>query len=161
MTLPSYTLSMSQVNVELNRPANQAISLNDGQVRSLAGSPSGAIAMNQLQNKSFFTVSNIGGVSGTGGRIGAGTVSATTSLTNEITITGGVSTFGYTWEHVSGSAATVTNGGQSRTTFSRSASNNGSENTVSGVYRLKVTDSVGNVAYSNSFNVVTTHTNTQ
>ena len=53
MTLPTGTIWMSQVNTELKRPATQAISLNDGQVRQLAGRPSGAIHMSQLRGKSW------------------------------------------------------------------------------------------------------------
>lgn len=53
MALPSgTTIHMSDVNVELNRAWNQTISLNDGEVRNLAGRPSGAISMSDLWGKS-------------------------------------------------------------------------------------------------------------
>lgn len=52
MTLPTGTISLSQVNVELGLSATAAISLNDAAVRALAGVPSGQIGMNNLQGKS-------------------------------------------------------------------------------------------------------------
>lgn len=54
--LPTGTISMSQVNTELRRPATQAISLNDGQVRQLAGKPSGTISMSDLRGKVWGTL---------------------------------------------------------------------------------------------------------
>lgn len=52
MALPTGTISMSDVNVELGRPWNATISLGDAEVRSLAGRPSGAISMADLRGKS-------------------------------------------------------------------------------------------------------------
>jgi hypothetical protein len=52
MTLPAGQISLSEVNVELNLSSTATISLNDAAVRSLAGVPSGAIAMSNLQGKS-------------------------------------------------------------------------------------------------------------
>lgn len=51
MALPTGTISMSQVNTELRRPATQTISLNEAPVRQLAGIPSGTISMSDLQGK--------------------------------------------------------------------------------------------------------------
>lgn len=52
MTLPtSGALSLSQVNTELGLAANTAISLNQANVRSLAGVASGAISMSNLYGK--------------------------------------------------------------------------------------------------------------
>lgn len=51
MALPTGTISMSQVNTELRRPATQIISLNEAPVRQLAGRPSGTISMSDLQGK--------------------------------------------------------------------------------------------------------------
>lgn len=51
MALPTGTISMSQVNTELRRPATQTISLNEAPVRQLAGRPSGTISMSDLQGK--------------------------------------------------------------------------------------------------------------
>jgi len=52
MTLPAGQISLSEVNVELNLSPTATISLNDAAVRALAGVPSGAIAMSNLQGKS-------------------------------------------------------------------------------------------------------------
>lgn len=52
MTLPTGTISLSQVNVELFKSATATISLNDADVRGLAGVPSGAIDLQDLQGKS-------------------------------------------------------------------------------------------------------------
>lgn len=59
MPLPTGQISMSEVNVELNFPANRQISLNDAAVRSLAAVPSGAISMQNLQGKSNTFVASI------------------------------------------------------------------------------------------------------
>lgn len=53
MALPSTgSISMSQVNVELKKGETTVITLNDTDVRKLAGKPSGVISMNDLRGKS-------------------------------------------------------------------------------------------------------------
>lgn len=52
MVLPSGTITMDQVNVELGIASGTNISLNQANVRALAGVPSGTIAMSNLQGKS-------------------------------------------------------------------------------------------------------------
>jgi hypothetical protein len=52
MTLPAGQISLGEVNTELSLSATAQISLNDAAVRTLAGVPSGAIAMSNLQGKS-------------------------------------------------------------------------------------------------------------
>ena len=53
MTLPaSGTIRMDQVNTELGKAATAAITMNDANVRSLAGVPSGQYGMNSLWGKS-------------------------------------------------------------------------------------------------------------
>lgn len=52
MTLPSGTISLSQVNTELEiSPSSTTINMSDAAVRALAEVPSGAIAMSNLQGK--------------------------------------------------------------------------------------------------------------
>ena len=60
MALPTTgPISLGQVNTELKRPATQTISLNDEQVRQLAGRPSGTISMSDLHGKSYTKDVNI------------------------------------------------------------------------------------------------------
>lgn len=53
MALPTGTISMSQVNVELRKTATALITLNDTAVRKLAGKTSGTISMNDLRGKQY------------------------------------------------------------------------------------------------------------
>lgn len=52
MATPSGTISLNNVNVELGLAGTTTISMNQANVRALAGVPSGAISMQDLQNKS-------------------------------------------------------------------------------------------------------------
>jgi hypothetical protein len=51
MTLPTGTISMSDVNVELGRAAGTKITLDDAIVRALAGGLGGTISLNNLRGK--------------------------------------------------------------------------------------------------------------
>lgn len=65
MTLPSGTILLSQVNTELGiSPSTTTINMGATAVRTLAGEPSGAIAMSDLQGKS-----NASYVAATGGTV--------------------------------------------------------------------------------------------
>jgi len=64
MTLPVGQISMNQVNVELGNSGTAQISLNQAAVRTLAGVPTGQIAMSNLQGKS-----NASYVSASGGTV--------------------------------------------------------------------------------------------
>jgi hypothetical protein len=55
MTTPTGTISLSQVNTELGAASNAPISLNQSNVRTLAGVPSGPISMDNLRGKTNFT----------------------------------------------------------------------------------------------------------
>ena len=62
MALPgSGAISLSQVNTELGLASTSAISLNQSNVRNLAGAPSGAISMSQLHGKSATFVASVAG----------------------------------------------------------------------------------------------------
>ncbi len=52
MALPTGTITMNDVNIELGRSSGGTISLNDSDVRNLAGRPSGTISMDDLRGKS-------------------------------------------------------------------------------------------------------------
>lgn len=51
MTTPIGTISMSDINLELNKGSTDLISLNDGDVRTLAGIATGTISMDNLRGK--------------------------------------------------------------------------------------------------------------
>ena len=59
MTTPSGTISLNDVNVELGLAGTTTISMNQTNVRTLAGVPSGAISMQNLQGKSNRITANI------------------------------------------------------------------------------------------------------
>lgn len=52
MALPTGTITMNDVNIELGRSSGGQISLNDSDVRQLADRPSGTISMDDLRGKS-------------------------------------------------------------------------------------------------------------
>ena len=99
MTLPTGTISMSQVNVELGLSPTALISLNDSAVRALAGVPSGTISMQNLQGKSAVTIflSNLSIIDFTGGGSNASAGYQLTSGGIENQIVGASTTQTATW----------------------------------------------------------------
>lgn len=106
MTLPTGTISMSQVNTELGRSSTAQISLGESAVRSLAGVASGAISMNNLRGKSAMSVTASDVSNNDGGFAGAGNVSSGTS-TPSPSVTGGTSPYTYSWTHLGTSSGTT------------------------------------------------------
>lgn len=102
MPTPTGTISMSDVNTELGKSSTAQISLNDTDVRTLAGVSSGAISMDNLRGKSSLTVDYPA--------LASATVSnqqncASLSVTaGSPTISGGNGTYTYSWTRTSGSS---------------------------------------------------------
>ena len=67
MPLPTGTISLSDVNIELGRAATASINLNESPVRALAGISSGTISMNDLRGKSASRVMSVLIIGGGGG----------------------------------------------------------------------------------------------
>lgn len=101
---------------------------------------------------SFYNVLSVpldkGSVSGSG--IGNGPFTTDTVTGSP---TGGAGGYTYAWEQVSGDAVTITSASSAATSFSGSATAPAS---LSGSYRLKATDSLGNVGYSSTITVTVT-----
>jgi hypothetical protein len=120
MALPTTTISMSQVNVELGRSSTASISLNETAVRTLAGVASGTITMDNLRGKSA------GGTFSPDGGTSAGTDVAlsdfaSVSGTATVTITCSASA---TWSYTrSGTFGTPATGSQTATSLTFSLSN--------------------------------------
>lgn len=139
MTLPTGTISMSQVNSELGRSATAIISLGESAVRTLAGVPSGAISMNNLRGKTNVVFTPDGGLT-------AGTrviLENQAELYASVTIDCTVSAV-WTWTEVGSGTATVASGGSATSiTFEVSATPSGGfryseftvEATASGITR--------------------------
>lgn len=84
------------------------------------------------------------------------TSTGNTTLTSDAvsaTVSGGQAPYSYSWERVSGTALTVNSQGSSGTTFARTA---GGVSTTS-VYRCKITDGTGAVAYTGNITINFTH----
>jgi len=142
MALPSTgTISMSQVNVELGKAATALIGLNDANVRSLAGRPSGTISMADLRGKAAYTPVSITTGGGFGQAFGGSCVRVGAGLT--VSISGGRAPYTVVWTRLAGFATPT-----SRSVSISSTSDlfligqflcPGGE--ASGTYRVTVTDS--------------------
>lgn len=83
MSLPTGTISMSQVNTELQKVATSTISLNDSNVRALAGKSAGTISMSDLQGKTYGQVVTLTGAGYYSGLIGGTSTSMTINGVSE------------------------------------------------------------------------------
>lgn len=99
MVLPTGTISMANVNVELGLSSTTTISLNQTNVRTLAGVASGTISMNDLRGKSAVTIflSNLSIIDFTGGASDAYAGYQLTSTGKENQIVGASTTETATW----------------------------------------------------------------
>ena len=142
MTLPTGTISMSQVNTELGRSSTAAISLGESAVRTLAGVASGTISMNNLRGKSAMSVTANDVFGANGGFAQSGSVSTAGSSPNT-TVTGGASPYTYSWTHISTSSGPtpgISNASSANPTWSATVDD--FPNSVS-TWRLTVTSSGG------------------
>ena len=126
MTLPSTgPISLANVNVELGLSSTTNISLNQTNVRTLAGVPSGTISLSNLYGKTFAPTISISPdplqttISG-GGSVTSGAATATAS--------GGAGGYTYAWTYVSGDSFTINSPTSASTTFTTTL--------VSGGYKL-------------------------
>lgn len=155
MTTPSGAISASNVNVELGRASTASCNLNEGSAtvlgpRFLAGVFTGPITMNDLRSQTLFALTGLSGtVSGSGTRVGAGGVSATTAAVTG-TYGGGNSPWTVAWSYVSGTTATVNSPTSLGTTFTRTATVAiGQTINLTGVYKVTITDNLGRIVTGN------------
>lgn len=142
MALPNTgPLSASDVNVELSKASTALISLNDADVRALAGVPSGTISFQNLRGKSALSVSATD-VSGTAAAFASsGPVASDNTST---TVTGGTAPFTFSWTYLSGSSVPQVS---SSTAQNPNWFNNDTpEGSNSAVWRVTVTDANSNTA---------------
>tara|TARA_R110000787_G_scaffold36714_7_gene93591 strand:+ start:24337 stop:24714 length:378 start_codon:yes stop_codon:yes gene_type:complete len=100
-------------------------------------------------------------VTGYNSRLGAGNVTTFTSSAFGGTISGGVTPYTILWEYVSGDDAGRTTGSLNSTTFSRTVAVTVGQYIVkTGVFRMKVTDDLGTIAYGPNCTAVTQHAET-
>lgn len=126
MTLPSTgPISLANVNVELGLSSTTNISLNQTNVRTLAGISSGTISLNSLRGKSFAPSISISPSDLYTSISGGGSV---TSAAATATASGGAGGYTYAWTYVSGDSFTINSSTSASTTFTTTL--------VSGGYKL-------------------------
>lgn len=154
MTLPtSGIITFADINIELGKSATDSISLNDSDVRSLAGVPSGTIRMSDFYGKSAAApLSASIDPDFVSGNCNGNSCTATTGAAT-VTVIGGNSPYSYQWERVSGDVFNINSINNATTTFNRI----GTDQFFMGTYRCRVTDSNSNVALTNNITVNSVH----
>jgi hypothetical protein len=110
MTLPTGSISLWEVNIELGRPGGQSISLNDSAVRALSGQPGGAVDMYSLRGKSSYTPMTVTPISDYQSYYSADS-GGTAAANPSVSVTGGSGGYSYSWSFVSNSSGLTMNGG--------------------------------------------------
>ena len=126
-------ISLANVNVELGLSSTATISLNQANVRTLAGIASGTISLSDLRGKSNAPTISIS--PGSLYTIISGGGSATSSSATA-TASGGAGGYTYAWTRVSGDSYTINSSTSASTTFTTTLSNGQFK---SGIYRCTVT----------------------
>lgn len=139
------SITNRSVNLELGQSATAQISMNDANVRTLAGVPSGAITLTtDFYNKSNTLAITISPASTYTTRTGSGSLTSSTSTGSA---SGGAGGYTYAWTYVSGDSFTINTSSTAATTFTTSLGVNVYK---SGTYRCTVTDSVSATAYADT-----------
>ena len=134
MALPTTgPISLANVNVELGLSSTATISLNQANVRTLAGIASGTISMSDLRGKSNAPTISISPSSLYTLRSGAGSATSDAATGSA---SGGAGGYTYAWTRVSGDSYTINSSTSASTTFTTTLA---SGQLKSGVYRCTVT----------------------
>lgn len=158
MTLPTGTIDMNQIAVELGI-TNVGINLNDSRVRALAGVGSGTISMSNLQGKSSYTPMYNYGAVGTNDNVeGTGYNNSTFNAYPYATgPSGGSGGYTYNWVLTAGNAPLA-----SSTLNSKTPQMNytiGKFGTAyNSTFRCDITDSTGHVVSVNGISVIINNT---
>lgn len=134
MTLPSTgPISLANVNVELGLSSTTNISLNQTNVRTLAGISSGTISLSNLRGKSNAPTITISPSSLYTSRSGGGSATSAAATGSG---SGGAGGYTYAWTYVSGDSYTINSSASASTTFTTTLISGAFK---SGVYRCTVT----------------------
>jgi hypothetical protein len=137
---------MAQVLAELqiaNPSRANPTSLNDADVRALAGVPSGSISMSNLYGKSAFitlTGANIDSTSKSGSKPTNTTITLTSTATP---VPSNATNVTYAWQFVSGTNMIASGANTATVTYSGNRSTAGS---INGVFNCKITQ--GSTSYT-------------